>query len=205
MIRIRSSCSRKLKASIVACIVAMALAGPTNSAEASDIERINLPPLPACPHRPLLLWGLSPDASDRLRCAGKSVIDITQTIGHAAASEGTHEPDGFVDGAPYCAAVDLGVGGLSESEVHGLLDKLARHGFVAFFRNPGHDSWPSTERSHIHAIYAGVRMKEGLRQQVRDWLSGRNGLEDHGIYRFYRPSSAQRELTLALFNQHNRK
>lgn len=158
----------------------------------------------ACPHAALLKWGLAPAASDHLRCAGiTSASQISQTIGNAAASAGTHAQDGTISGAAYCAATDIRVGGLTESQVHALVDRLTTQGFAAYYRNPGHDGWPSTEARHIHAIYAGVPMKASLRAQVRDWLQGLNGLTSHTAYTFFQPSAAQRALVQSLFNQFN--
>jgi hypothetical protein len=158
----------------------------------------------ACPHAGLLTWGLAPAASDHLRCAGiTSASQISQTIGNAAASAGTHAQDGTISGAAYCAATDIRVGGLTESQVHALVDRLTSQGFAAYYRNPGHDGWPSSEARHIHAIYAGVHMKVSLRAQVQDWLQGLNGLTSHTAYTFFHPSAAQHALVQSLFNQSN--
>lgn len=159
--------------------------------------------LPACAHRALLSWGLHPDASDHLRCIGVASWRITQTIGNAAASAGTHGVDGYVSGQAYSAATDLSVRGLSASEIRTLLSRLADHGFAAWYRWPGHDGWPSSEAPHIHAIFVGARMKASLRAQVRDWLVGRNGLVSHTVYAFYTWSTAQRNLVRAVFTRAN--
>lgn len=116
------------------------------------------PQLPTCARRPLLHWGLHPDASDRLRCAGVPDARITQTIGSAAASAGTHAADGRVGGAPYSAATDISTRSLSTADIHGLLNRLANQGFAAWYRWPGHDGWPASEAPHIHAIYVGCAM-----------------------------------------------
>lgn len=159
--------------------------------------------LPACPHEDLLAYGLCPDASDRLRCAGLSAGDITQTIGNAPASAGTHAADGTIGGQPYCAATDLSTSGLSDAEVLLLLDELTNQGFAAFFRDPGHDGWPADEARHIHAIYVGVGMKAALAAQVDDWLQGLNGLASHTPYGFYQASAAQKAVIAELFEQYN--
>jgi hypothetical protein len=159
--------------------------------------------LPACAHHALLAWGLHPDASDHLRCAGVPASRITQTIGDAAASAGTHARDGYVNGAPYSAATDLSVRGLSSADIRALLSRLANQGFAAWYRWPGHDGWPSSEAPHIHAVYVGARMKASLQAQVRDWLVGRNGLVSHTTYAFYTWSAAQRATIRAVFDRYN--
>jgi hypothetical protein len=63
----------------------------------------------ACAKASLLTYGLAPDASDHLRCSGLDAGDISQTIGDAAASAGTHAQDGTIGGKAYCAATDLRV------------------------------------------------------------------------------------------------
>lgn len=159
--------------------------------------------LPVCEHKPLLKYGLCPDASDRFRCSGIGANDISQTIGNAPASAGTHAQDGTIDGEPYCAATDVRTINLSDAEVKVLLDDLASQGFAAFFRNPGHDGWPSSEARHIHAIYVGVAMKASLRAQVQDWIDGKNGLTSHTPYTFYQASPAKKALIQELFDLYN--
>lgn len=159
--------------------------------------------LPACARRPLLRWGLHPDASDRLRCAGVPAERITQTIGYYAASAGTHGPDGTASGRSYSAATDISTRGLSQTAIRTLLSRLADQGFAAWYRWPGHDGWPSSEAPHIHAIYVGCRMKSSLQAQVRDWLVGRNGLTSHWTYGFYTWSSGQRALIRAVYSRYN--
>lgn len=131
-------------------------------------------------HRGILKWGLSQEASDHLREVGIVGSQIMQTIGNAAASAGTHTQDGTdLYGNAYAAATDVSVRHpvrLSASGIKALLENLARHGFAAFYRNPGSDHWPAGQAEHIHAIYVGLRMKGMVQDQVHDWLNGRNGL-----------------------------
>src|SRR5579859_6591816 len=89
----------------------------------------------------LLKFGLHPRASDALRSIGITASRIMQTIGNAPASAGTHAQDGVVDGHPYCAATDISVSGLSNAQIQNLLARLAKVGFAAWFRWPGHDGW----------------------------------------------------------------
>ncbi len=148
-------------------------------------------------------WGLHPDASDHLRCAGVPAARITQTIGYATASAGTHGPDGRAGGAQYSAATDISTRGLSSADVRTLLGRLANQGFAAWYRWPGHDGWPSSEAPHIHAIYVGCAMKSALRSQVRAWLVGRNGLVSNSLYGFYTWTAAQRALLRTVFDRYN--
>lgn len=159
--------------------------------------------LPACAHRPLLHWGLHPDASDHLRCAGVPDARITQTIGSAAASAGTHAADGTANGLAYSAATDISTRGLSTADIHELLNRLANQGFAAWYRWPGHDGWPSSEAPHIHAIYVGCRMKASLRSQVASWLVGRNGLVSNTAYAFHTWTAAQRTVIRAVYQRFN--
>jgi len=157
---------------------------------------------PDCPSEPLLHTGLHPEASDRLRCSGVTASRITQTIGSAPASAGYHASDGTADGLQYCAAVDLRTRDLSHEEVRALLDQLGRNGFAAWYRQPGSDGWPSSQSPHIHAVFAGVRMKPQLRGQVRDFLENRNGLSSHSIYRFWDIPVEVKSLISELFSRH---
>ena len=138
----------------------------------------------------LLKHGLCPAASDALRRIGITADRITQTIGHAAASAGVHEQDGEIDGHPYCAAVDLSAHGLTVPQVVQLLDRLGEQGFAAWYRQPGHDHWPASDALHVHAVYAGVKMKAALRSQIHDFCHGKNGLASHTVYHFHPPTAA---------------
>lgn len=152
-------------------------------------------------HAALLRSGLHPRASDGLRAAGVTASRITQTIGNAAASAGTHAADGSVNGHAYSAATDISVSGLSNAQIQNLLSRLAKAGFAAWFRQPGHDGWPSSEARHIHAVYANAKMKSSLRSQVRSWLVGRNGLVSNTLYGFYHWSSADKAVVRNKFAQ----
>jgi hypothetical protein len=181
---------------------ASGLAGAGTNAGGFEEERLatTLPPI-ATPDAAILKWGIHPRASDALRSIGVSASRIMQTIGNAAASAGTHAQDGTVNGHPYCAATDISVRGLSNTQIRHLLEKLGRVGFAAWFRWPGHDGWPSSEVRHIHAVYANARMKSSLRSQVRSWLVGRNGLVTNWIYQFYRWSATAKATVRHKFAQ----
>ena len=98
-------------------------------------------------------------------------------------------------------AVDIRVGGMNETQIKARLNKLASHGFAVWYRKPGSDGWPSSGAPHIHAVFAGVKMKAELRGQVRDWLNGRNGLSSHTTYRFWTPTAAMKKIVELLFER----
>ena len=154
-------------------------------------------------HRSILKWGLHPDASDALRSIGITAAGISQTIGNAAASAGTHAQDGVAQNHPYSAATDLRVRGWSSARLKALLDALGHVGFAAWYRNPGSDHWPAGQVVHIHAVYAGAPMKHILRDQVHDFLHGRNGLASHAAYAFHQPDAQSQDKVRALFLAHN--
>lgn len=147
----------------------------------------------------LLEYGLHPRASAAMLSIGLSASRITQTIGSASASAGTHKQDGTVSGHPYSAATDISVRGLSTTQIHNLLEKLGKVGFAVWYRQPGHDGWPSNQVAHIHAVYANCKMKESLRSQVRSWLDGRNGLRSNTTYRFHAFSSTAKSTVRTKF------
>ena len=177
---------------------------PTGTADACIIRRATptAPGWPACAHRGLLHSGLHPEASDRLRCAGVSASEISQTIGSAPASAGYHAADGRADGLAYTAAVDLRTRGMTTAQIRTRLARLGENGFAAWYRQPGSDGWPAGEAPHIHAVFAGVVMKSALRAQVRDYLSGRNGLASHTRYRFWSPPTSTLTIVRLLFERH---
>lgn len=170
-----------------------------------DTCKIPVPSGPAsCPHVDAILrFGLHPVASDRLRCVGITAARITQTIGGAPASAGTHLQDGVASGHPYSAATDLSVRGLSDAQVRTLIARLDAMGFAAFFRNPGHDGWPSSELRHVHVVFAGARMKSSLRAQIADFLAGKNGLASHSAYSFYQPPASVKAYVRQIFDAAN--
>lgn len=154
-------------------------------------------------HIAQLEYGLHPTASDGLRFAGIGVSGISQTIGNAAASAGTHAKDGTFMGLAYSAATDIRLLGRSEAQIAALLDKLASVGFAAWYRKPGFDGWPATEAPHIHAVFVGAPMKLILRNQVRDWMAGKNGLASHTTYRFHTWTKCSKDPVWAEFLKHN--
>jgi hypothetical protein len=146
---------------------------------------------------------MHPKASDALRKLNIPAYRIIQTVGNAPASNGVHLLDGYVNVKPYTAAVDLSTKGLTDTEIKRLLERLGRVGFAAWLRNPGQDGWPVDEVKHIHAVYAGVKMKDVLDRQVRDYLNQRNGLRSHATYTFYCWSNKAKSKVAHLFRASN--
>lgn len=157
-------------------------------------------PSPATPARPLA-HGIHLDASRGLVAIGIPADRITQTIGDYAASAGTHIQDGVHQGHPYSGATDISVHEWSDEKIAQVLDQLADHGFAAWYRKPGVDGWNGDP--HIHAVYAGAVIKDSLRDQVRSWLEGKNGLRSDTEYSWHRWDEARKQKVRTLFQQHN--
>ena len=153
------------------------------------------------PHQPLLKEGLHPDASDALRALGITADRISQTIGNAPASAGTHAVDGTVDGVAFSAATDLRTGGLTETEIADELEALGTAGFAAWYRHTGHDGWSGV--THIHAVWVNVGIKRSLRDQAHDYCNWKNGLASHAIYQFHHFSQAAVDEVRARFLANN--
>jgi hypothetical protein len=151
--------------------------------------------------QPLLKWGLHPRASDGLRAVGVAAWRITQTIGNAPASAGVHKQDGTVNGQPYTAAIDISTSGMSTTQIHNLLERMAKVGFAVWYRKYGSDGWYGS--NHIHAVYANCKMKSALRSQVRSWLVRRNGLVSNTTYKFHTFSASAMAVVKAKYAQSN--
>jgi hypothetical protein len=80
---------------------------------------------------------------------------------------------------------------------------MTQYGFAGWYRKPGYDGWPSSEAKHMHLVYAGCAMKLALRNQMRDWFVGKNGLTSHAPYAFYEWPQASRDRVKALFLTEN--
>jgi len=145
----------------------------------------------------VIQWGLHPRASLAIQAAGIPAWRITQTIGSAAASAGTHLQDGTYDGFAYSAATDFSTSGLSSTQIKNMLERLGLVGFAAWYRQSGYDGWSGV--SHIHAVYTNCLMKSSLRSQVKSWLEGRNGLVSNQIYGFYKWSNVSKKTIKSKF------
>lgn len=159
--------------------------------------------LPKPPRMALLRAGLHPDASDALRVLGITAAQITQTIGNAAASAGTHAKDGVADGKDYGAATDISVRGMTDAQIKTFLNGMTQYGFAGWYRKPGADGWPASEAPHFHVIYVGAPMKLLLRNQCRDFFVNKNGLASHTTYQYVTWTQAQRDAVKAVYVKSN--
>lgn len=135
--------------------------------------------------------------------AGVNPRRVTQTIGRASASAGTHYRDGTLpeNGIryDYCAALDLRSRDLSDHQRRLLLSKLASNGFAGWYRNRGSFS----SNRHFHVVYTRYHMKAALRAQVHDWMQGRTGLVGHARETFWQSTPAQKARLRAWFLKTN--
>ena len=143
-----------------------------------------------CDLNPAKPAGLHPEALAALKRLALA-HRITQGINHAAERGNVHDTDGVVDGKAYTAASDISVRCLSEAQIRMLLDRLADAGFAAWYRKDGQDDWKGPP--HIHAVFAGCRLKPVLHLQVEDWLRGGTGLSRNAAYKFWQPTDQARE------------
>jgi hypothetical protein len=126
---------------------------------------------------------------------------ITQGINHSAEIRNVHDTDGTINGAAYTGAVDISVRCLTVSQIKLLLGRLAEAGFAGWYRKDGQDDW--TGPPHIHAVWAGCRLKPVLQRQVESWLSGGTGLGSDRTYRFWQASAEMKEFVRALYRKLN--
>ena len=126
---------------------------------------------------------------------------ITQGINNVSERRNVHYTDGTINGKAYTGAVDISVRCLSEAQIKTLLAELAGLGFAGWYRKDGRDGW--TGPPHVHAIWAGCRLKPILQQQVESWLEGRNGLFPNERYQFWQPSMELVETVRKLYRTSN--
>lgn len=123
-------------------------------------------------------FGMAPQAfAAYLRTCEKTQINperIGQTIGDAPDSVGYHKRDGILKlnskSIEYCAAVDLATADLNQSQIARWCAALTREGFAPFYRHIG--KWQ--HKQHIHAIFAPLKMKPQLQEQVREFMAQRH-------------------------------
>ena len=128
--------------------------------------------------------GIDPVAMQALHGAGVSNESISQGLGNADASAGTHGPE---PDSPYTASVDIDIRGLSEDEIRDTLHRLRLAGFAAFYR-PTVGDFP-----HIHAVYAGVcRLKDSTDAQTKSFLNGHNGLKGDAVETVMPPTEEEK-------------
>lgn len=126
------------------------------------------------------MQGIHPVASTALRRAGVTAGMISQGLGNAGQSSGTHNA---IPGSPFGAAADIKVGGRSEAWITEMVHTLRMQGFVTWYREPGWNGGSGS--AHIHANYAGLPAANNVAAgQVQTFLDSvnrrRNGLADGG-------------------------
>jgi hypothetical protein len=100
------------------------------------------------------------------------IIQGSYNAGGVAASAGTHDGGGAVD-----------VWGKGTSDATTVTNAMRKVGFAAWFRTPSQGNWGY----HVHAIAIGdPELSRGARNQVADYLAGRNGLANDGRDTFTR-------------------
>src|SRR5207244_5052328 len=122
-----------------------------------------------CKLNPAKPQGLHPDAYLALRKL-EAAHRITQGINHSRDRGNVHDTDVTVQGIAYTGAADISVRCLTAAQIQALLARLAESGFSAWYRKDGQDGW--TGPPHIHAVWAGCRLKPILLQQIERWLDG---------------------------------
>jgi hypothetical protein len=175
----------------------MALTSPVAIAgTGTQAQRFPWAPEVRCSLNPAKPTGLHPDAFAALK--GLTLAHrITQGINHAVDKGNVHDTDGFVEGKAYTGAADISVRCLTEPQIKTLLDRLADAGFAAWYRKDGQDDWKGPP--HIHAVYAGCRLKPILQSQIEDWLRGGTGLRGSAAYKFWQPRTESRDKLRALY------
>jgi len=141
--------------------------------------------------------GIDPIASDALRKAGFTSNDVTQGLGRAKASAGTHEAE---PGSKYTASVDLRTRGKSNEQIGDMLKRLRKQGFAAWYRGTDRFKTP-----HIHAVYAGVPTKGITTRQVQDFIKGKDGLRGHRTETKFPPTAEEKRIVRMLFEQRNQR
>jgi len=171
-------------------------------AVAAVAEAQNFPWSPAvrCSLNPARPQGLHPDAYAALQSRAMA-HRITQGINHTVAIGNVHDTDGTINGVAYTGAVDISVRCLTSAQIRAMLAGLAELGFAAWYRNDGQDDWSGPP--HIHAVWAGCRLKPVLRRQVESWLGGGNGLGSGRQYTFWQPSPQMREIVRGMYRKSN--
>jgi len=138
---------------------------------------------------------LHPWQEKRLRSLGVTDGQVTQGIGSAKASAGTHAPRGAFDGRRWGHCIDLDVDLASRA----FFDRACEAGFLVFVRTG--ERWRGNE--HIHAVDVSRLESDGggipemlplVASQVVDWTHGKNGLVGHGtLPDAWSPTQDQRE------------
>ena len=153
-----------------------------------------------CKLNPAKPEGLHPDAYSALKTEQLG-HRITQGINHSFDRGNVHDTDVTIGGRPFTGAVDISVRCLSVMQIRELLGRLSGLGFAAWYRKQGQDGW--TGPPHIHAVWAGCRLKPVLQWQVESWLRGKNGLGSDQPYGFWQPSAEMKKSVSVLYRKFN--
>jgi hypothetical protein len=176
------------------------VAGGLQGQVARKSESLPWAPEVRCNLNPARPRGLHPGAYAALQ--NQAVAHrITQGINESSERGNVHYADGMINGKPYTGAVDISVRCLTPNQIKALLGRLADAGFAAWYRKQGQDDW--TGPPHIHAVWAGCRLKSILQYQVESWLDGRNGLGSNRPYQFWQPSSETKVKLRTLYGASN--
>ena len=153
-----------------------------------------------CKLNPAKSQGLHADAYAALKVE-QLAHRITQGINHSPDRGNVHDTDGTINGRAYTGAVDISVRCLSSVQIRELLGKLATAGFAGWYRKQDQDGWSGPP--HIHAVWAGCRLKPVLQGQVESWLSGKNGLGSNQPYRFWQPAAEMKKTVSTAYRKFN--
>ena len=97
---------------------------------------------------------------------------LTNGLNRSEARSNYHGVDFTLEGVDYSAAIDISVRCLEEDEIRDLLDELSMKGFAGWYRKKGEDGWKGI--NHIHAVWVAAPLKRQLKDQIKNWLAGRN-------------------------------
>lgn len=187
------------------CVLGIAIALNVPWAFAQRAARDSGPPpwspSTRCKLNPSRPQGLHPEAYAALQRL-EITQRITQGINHSQESGNVHDTDGTINSVAFTGAVDISVRCLTPAQTQLLLGRLAESGFAGWYRKAGQDDW--TGPPHIHAVWAGCRLKPILRRQVESWLSGGTGLGSDHPYRFWQPSERMKSIVRGLYEKSNR-
>jgi hypothetical protein len=163
-------------------------------------ERLPWAPEVRCNLNPARPQGLHPGAYSALQTIA-ATHRITQGFNASSDRGNVHYADGTINGKPYTGAVDISVRCLTPEQIKAFLGRLADAGFSAWYRKQGQDDW--TGPPHIHAVWAGCRLKPFLQYQVESWLDGKNGLSSNKPYQFWKPTSDMQAKVRNLYRTSN--
>ena len=118
---------------------------------------------------------LLPETRNALQACGNNLLSrVSQSIGNAPASWGTHYADGYYKGKLYGAAVDIRTNGWSKAKKEQVVRALRKQGLAAWYRD-----WSGNEHIHLVDPIAPNLKNPDLRldkyAQVQQFLKGLDG------------------------------